>query len=67
MKKNATIRVQSGGKLVIDGGQILEANIIVENGGTLIINNNGVLRLRQNGLYITQVGAKVLINYGIIK
>jgi hypothetical protein len=33
LKRNSTIRVQSEGKLVINGGQIYEANIIVENGG----------------------------------
>ena len=66
MKRNATIRVQSGGKLVINGGQIIEANIIVESGGTLIINNGGLIQLRHNGQYLTQIGAKVSINNGKI-
>ena len=67
MKRNATIRIQSGGKLVIDGGQILEASIIVESGGTLIIDHGGLVQLRHNGQYLTQIGAKVSITYGKIE
>lgn len=67
MKRNATIRVQDGGKLVINGGQILEANIVVESGGTLIIDHGGMVRLTQNGQYIAQVGAKASINNGKIE
>lgn len=67
MKKNSTIRVQSGGKLVINGGQIQEANIVVESGGTLIIDHGGLVQLRHNGQYLTQLGAKVTINNGKIE
>ena len=67
MKRNATIRVKSGGKLVINGGQIYEASIVVESGGTLIINHGGLVRLRHNGQYIVQVGAKVAIISGKIE
>lgn len=67
MKRNATINVQDGGRLIINGGQICEANIIVENGGTLIIDHGGLIQLSHNGQYITHVGAKVSINYGWIK
>ena len=51
-------------KLVINGGQIYEANIIVENGGTLIIENDGLIQPRHNGQYLTQIGAKVSIYNG---
>lgn len=67
MKRNATIRVKSGGKLVINGGQIYEASIVVESGGTLIINHGGLVRLKHNGQYIVQVGAKVAIICGKIE
>lgn len=67
MKRNATIRVQNGGKLIIDGGQIQEADIVIENGGTLIIDNGGLIRLKHDGQYLTQVGAKVSINNGKIE
>ena len=67
MKKGSTIRVQSGGKLIIDGGQIHEANVVVESDGTLIINHGGLVRLRHNGQYQAQVGARVIINNGKIE
>ena len=67
MKRNATIRVQSGGKLIVDGGQIQEADIVIEDGGILIINHGGFIQLRHNGQYLTQVGAKVSINNGRIE
>ena len=49
------------------GGQIQEADIVVESGGTLIIDQGGIVQLRTNGQYIAQVGAKVSINNGKIK
>lgn len=66
MKRNATVRVQSGGRLVINGGQILEADIVVESGGTLIIDHGGLVQLRHNGQYLTQIGAKVSMYNGKI-
>ena len=67
MKRGSTIRVQSGGKLIVHGGQILEADIVVENGGSLIIGEGGLVRLRHNGQYQAQIGAKVTINHGKIE
>lgn len=67
MKRNAIIRVQSGGKLIIDGGQLNEANVLVEDGGSFTINNGGVVRIQDNGVFQTQLGAVVLINNGKIE
>ncbi|MBQ8455763.1 MAG: hypothetical protein IJ537_10590 [Bacteroidaceae bacterium] len=67
MKRNATIRVKNGGKLVVNGGQINEASIVVENGGTLIIQHGGMVRLMHNGQYIAQVGSKISIISGKIE
>lgn len=67
MKRNAVIRVLAGGKLIVHGGQILEADIVVENGGTLIIDDGGLVRLRHNGQYRAQTGAKVIVNSGKIE
>lgn len=67
MKRDAIIRVQSGGKLIINGGQLNEANIIVEDGGSFTINNGGVVRIQDNGVFQTQLGAVVLINNGKIE
>ena len=66
MKEGSAIRVQSGGKLVIDGGQINDADITIESGGILIIDHNGLIKLRRNGLYEAQIGAKVSIIGGKI-
>jgi hypothetical protein len=42
-------------------------DIVVESGGTLIINNGGIIRLRQNGQLLAEVGAIVSINQGNIE
>lgn len=67
MKRDATIRVKNGGKLAVNGGQIYEASIVVESGGTLIINHGGMVRLRHNGQYIAQAGSKMAIISGKIE
>lgn len=67
MKSNATIRVQSGGKLIIDGGQLLDTDIVIENGGTLIIDNGGLVQTRHNGQILTRIGSKMFINNGKIE
>lgn len=66
LKKNATIRVMNGGKLIVTRGQIHEADIVIESGGTLIIDNGGIIKLRSNGKCHTEQGAKVIINNGKI-
>jgi len=42
-------------------------DIVVESGGTQIINNGGIIRLRQNGQFLAEVGAIVSINQGNIE
>ena len=67
MKSNSIIKVKNGGKLILNGGLLSDANIVVESGGTLIINNGGIIRLRHNGQFLTEVGAIVSINQGNIE
>ncbi len=66
MIPGAVIRIKNGGNLIISGGTINDADVIVESGGHLTINNSGTINLSQHGDFETQFGAIVNINSGKI-
>lgn len=67
MYKDATITVESGGLLLISGGYLYQANIIVQEGGTLRINDGGMLKIKDNDALIVETGGVLDIQHGSIK
>jgi len=64
MKGSNTLTVESGGKLIINGATLSNANINLKPGATLRIINNGIIDPRTN--FYAPVGAIVDIQYGQI-
>lgn len=60
------INIESGGELVIDGGVITNADIVMAVGGKLTIKNNGKLVMRTNTNFEVPLGAVVEIGNGVI-
>ena len=67
MRTNSTITVRNGANLIIDGGTIKDANVIVEAGGNLTILNNGTLELGPTGNVITELGSTLNVINGTVK
>lgn len=61
---NSQVIVESGGKLILNGGKLSNTDLILKPGATLRIINNGILETR-NG-FETPIGAIVDIQYGKI-
>lgn len=61
---NSRVIVESGGKLIIDGGTLLNAEVILKPGASLQMINGGIIETR-NG-FDTPVGAFVDICHGQI-
>lgn len=66
MIPNATIIINNGGVLNINGGSINSANVIVQSGGHVNINDGGTIQLDMQGKFATQPGAIININNGKI-
>jgi len=66
MSFKSIIIVKSGGILEIDGGEIKNGNIVVEDGGEIIIENNGKILLN-NSTVDVKVGGTVNFDYGNIE
>ncbi len=66
MKADALITVKNGASLIVNGGTLKDANIIVEAGGNLSLSNNGTIELSQNGQFSAENGALINIQYGNI-
>lgn len=64
MKGNSRVIVESGGKLIVNGGTLSNVDLVLMPGSTLRIINNGILETR-NG-FEAPVGAIVDIQYGQI-
>ncbi|MDP4239116.1 MAG: C1 family peptidase [Bacteroidota bacterium] len=67
MPVNSTITISANSKLVVDGGAITYANIIVENGSELTLQNNAVIQLYKNDELNINAGAVFNNNYGDIQ
>lgn len=64
MMENSKLTVESGGKLIINGATLSNAEIELKPGSTLRIINNGIIDPRTN--FYAPVGAIVDIQYGQI-
>lgn len=66
LHKDASIIVESGGELIINGGHINKANIILEPGAFLEIQNNGQITLKDSDSMTAKLGSTVNIISGSI-
>ena len=64
MPFEATITVQNGATLTIDGGSIQNANIVVESGGFLEILNDGFIKLNNSDELDIETGAEFDMDFG---
>jgi len=64
MGHEKTIFVKDNSYLFIDGGTIINANIVVEPGGTLIIDGDGTLILDANDNITIESGGLLEYDYG---
>ena len=64
MMGTTDVTVQSGGKLIIDSGNLSNVNLILNSGSSLEITNGGVLESRSG--FSAPVGATVVITNGKI-
>ena len=62
----ATITIENGGKLIIDGGVITNAHIVMNTGSHLKFLNNGLLVCRTDDDFYAPTGAIVEMEYGKI-
>ncbi|MBE9466969.1 MAG: hypothetical protein IMY72_01455 [Bacteroidetes bacterium] len=67
MPKQAVITVKTGSKLIVTGGKITNANIVVESGGELKLENNGICILNDNDNLTIDNGAEFDFGSGEIK
>ena len=65
MMGNGCIIVEPGGKLIINGGKLSNAEIMLKMNSSLYIKNGGIVETR-NG-FKAQVGAKVIVEDGKIE
>lgn len=63
---HVTITIENGGKLIIDGGVITNAHIVMSSGSQLQFLNNGLLVCRTDDDFYTPLGAIVEMNHGKI-
>ena len=66
MSGNGIIRVCEGGSLIVDGGTIQNANLVLVPGCTVIIRNGGVINMAPGKSFDAPIGATVNIESGII-
>ena len=64
MKGNSSVIVESGGKIIIDGGYLSNVELVLKTGSTLQIINGGVLESRD--AFIAPQGATVTVTNGRI-
>lgn len=66
LESSSMIIVMSGASLVIDGSNVLNANIRAMAGSNVTIKNNGRIVLRSNAEFYTETGTNIEIQYGSI-
>lgn len=67
MGSRSKIYVKEGGKLIVDGGLIKNANVIVQTGCELVLKNNGVLEKDFNDELVIDTGGTFDFTNGEIK
>lgn len=63
---NATIRVCEGGTLIVDGGTIQNANLVLVSGSTVILRNGGIINMASGKDFNAPIGAVVNVESGEI-
>jgi len=66
MNGNSQIEVCDGGTLIIDGGTIRHADILLDSGGSVIIRNGGVVNMASGKTFETPIGALLNVESGEI-
>lgn len=61
-----TITVENGGRLIVDGGVITNADIQLQNGSQLQLLNGGVVVVRTDSDFYAPIGSVVNATYGKI-
>lgn len=64
MRGNSCVIIESGGKLIIDGGKLSNVDVVIKSGASLQIINGGVIDIRDS--FVTNLGATVDIGNGQI-
>ena len=63
---NAKIIVEQNGELVIDGGELQNADIELNVGSKLVLKNGGTIKMRNGKNFYAPIGASVTIEEGEI-
>jgi hypothetical protein len=67
IQNNRTIIIDSGGKLIIDGGKLTNVNIVQNAGSTLIIKNGGILGSTSSFCQVSiNAGGNLVIDDGVL-
>ena len=66
MYKNTTITVEFGGRLIVDGGILEQANITLKSGSNLTVKNDGQISLGVGDNVTSEIGAGINILSGSI-
>lgn len=66
MNPAAKIYVRGNGKLVVNGGSIINSAIDVKSSGKLLLLNSGKLKQHRFGYLNVEAGATADLNYGEI-
>ncbi|MFR2070820.1 MAG: C25 family cysteine peptidase [Bacteroides nordii] len=64
LNNTSAVIVRSGATLEVDGGNILNARMVVQKGGTVVVKNNGLIKLRNNACLEIEEGATMDLPYG---
>ena len=64
---NTKIIVEQNGELVIDGGELKNADLELDAGSKLVLKNGGTITMRNGKIFSAPVGAIVTIDEGMIK
>ena len=67
MHPESEIRVMSRAKLIVDNGQIFNANIVPSSGSSIILRNGGVIKMSRNHDFFLPVGVRLEISEGAIE
>lgn len=67
MHPASQIRLMSGAKLIVDNGQIINANIVPSSGSAITLRNGGVIKMPRNHDFLLPVGVSLEISEGAIE
>lgn len=67
MHEKAKILVANGGKLIVDGGLLEQADIKIFSGGSLELLDGGIIRMGDSDAFESEQGAVMLLDEGSIE